>query len=108
MSELACLVDAIPAQFRRSLLQVAIGLESCTEWKHSQFVLSLRSQVQECVHDRLGFKIADCVWQKSDFEHLGPLLRALGRCSDPAQSHLAVCDVLTQLAASLLTAAKEV
>ena len=63
LSELACLVDAIPARFRTPIMEAALGMLPAVDWQGSPLVQSLRSQIQYCVDDCVGFSIDDRAWR---------------------------------------------
>jgi hypothetical protein len=108
LSELACLVDAIPSRFRAPVMAAALQTLPTVDWHQSPLVLSLRSQLQDCADDCVGFAISENVWQNGDLSGLQPACRRLSRCSDPAQVQLVISQLVLQLAGMLLSATREV
>lgn len=107
LSELACLVDAIPGRFRESIIKAALGIPPTVDWRGSPLVQTLRNQMQDCVDDRLGFPLGSCAWGETDLTDLRSLCESLGACTKPAQVESIVSRIVSQSAQSALSTARE-
>lgn len=107
LSELACWVDAIPARFRTPIMEAALGMLPAVDWQGSPLVQSLRSQIQDCVDDCVGFSIDDRAWRRSDLSGLRSACESLSGCTSPVEVELTVSKLVSRLAEALLSAARE-
>jgi hypothetical protein len=103
LPELALLIDAVPPEHRSPILQAALVGSSCGVSATSSLIRMYRSLFLDCLAERLDRTIETRELQEIDFsvpeEHLPTIVSA----QDPAQTTLALCDLIQALADSLTT-----
>ncbi len=101
--EFACLVDAIPARFREAILTASVANPNDHELGSRPFVVSVRGNLRECVHASLGFEVSNECWEATSLDAVWQGLSRFSACKDPAQTQLAVCELISQVSESLLS-----
>lgn len=104
LTELACLIEAVPARFRTQIMEAALGtIQPAVDWQDSPLVQSLRSQVQECVDDCVGFCVDDYAWRNVDLSGLRPACELLGVTRSPVELELVVSQIVSRMAHTMLS-----
>ena len=107
LSEFACLIEAIPAGFRETILTAAVEDPGDNELGTQPFVVWVRGQLRECVHATLGFEVsADC-WEESVPDAVRERLSQFSMCTNITQVRLGVGELVSQLSECVLNSAKK-
>jgi hypothetical protein len=108
LTELACLVDAIPGRFRTSIMEAALGtIQPAVDWQDSPLVQSLRFQIQDCVDDCVGFCLDDYAWRNVDLSGLRSACKLLSAISAPVEVELVVSQIVSRVAQTMLSTVRE-
>ena len=100
LAELACLIDAVPPELRPALLQVALGLLPTGDFDSDYLIGTFRSRMFDCLVKWMGQVAEPGSLFPVTTLHLRRILKSFACAQDPAQSALALCDLLSVLAAT--------
>ena len=103
LSELAQLIEAIPAEFRSPLVAAAIGLESPV-YGQAHFVLELGEYIETCVRDALGYDYGKPGWLSRDTSAWRPAVNRLSTCTDVDEVLVALRILIEQMAVETVRA----
>ncbi len=94
LAELACLIDALPKRHRPPILRAALQCTADPRVEAAYIVGTFRTQFYHCVEERLGRFPAIAAIRQIDPNALDARLQPFGHADDPAQTTLALCDLL--------------
>lgn len=103
LSEFACLVDAIPPQFRESILTAAIEAKSSQGLGSRPFVVGMREQLRECVHASIGDEVSNDLWEERALDIPRQCLAQFSECKDPPQVQLVLCELISHISECFLS-----
>lgn len=106
LAELALVMDALPAEFRGHLVQAALTTDRL-HGNESYLVGEIRSLIFDCLTQLYGQSVSlSCFVDHRDLARI-ELPISLRDSADPAKIQLAVCDLMEDLAVSLISDSKE-
>ena len=95
LAELACLIDAVPREHRRALVKNALCCTSEADFGRGSFLTVCRAQLYECLRERLDVLPSIAAVRRIDPARLDARVQPLVEAADPAQTALALCDLVS-------------
>lgn len=106
LAELALLIDALPTEFRGHLVEAALRMDD-SHTNESYLVGELRSLVFDCVTQLYGKAVASSLYGDRPDSVRVEIPSSLRDSIDTATMQLAVCDLVEDLAMSLVVDTRE-
>lgn len=101
LARLALLVDALPLYCREALLQACLGFSPSEILTSSDLVTACRSLLLQCVAERLAVGVNVRWIRRIDPSALTTYVAPVVAAQDPAQTALALCDLVQVLVDSV-------
>lgn len=94
LAELACLVDALPKEHRLAILRATLYCTADSRFDVAYIVGTYRTRLYDCLQERLGTFPSIGAIRTIDSESLDTRLQSVVDANDPAQTALALCDLV--------------